>query len=222
MKRYKRYFETCPGLKINEAVIIPVEYLKILQDIFITNKKNIILNSSNNNSFVAFLNSLYNMYNIFFIDSNITKKDYVCLKAKYEPDKNVIIIYMTSDSNFYLSVNFNLVWNSIKYMLGHELVHQVQYIRQKVKQDFVKYEETDLRKYYSDKKEIMSFAWQAIFLYLCFNRSKTEIIKALKNENEDINKYNVVVEQYYSLFEKDSKQLKLFLKYCYLYLGKML
>ena len=140
LKRYKKYFidngALCPGFPLPEAVLIPKNMLKILQKIFFYNKDKIIKNSNSNTNLVNYLNTLFNSHKIFFIETNEELYGVIVAKSFYSVDNNSIYLYMTKNSNEYFLYDFSVSWNSIKSMLGHELIHQMHYIKQNIKNNF--------------------------------------------------------------------------------------
>lgn len=207
-------------MPIFEAIVIPKNILNILKDIFYSNKKNIMQTSVLNQSLIQYLNNIYKNHKIQFIKINETSEGSTVLKSFYDIKTNIITLYLTKDSNEYLLQDFDKYWDSFKLMLGHECIHRMQYLRQKVNKNYFPSMEKEI-KYYSNKQEIMAFAWQAIFLYLCYGKTKEEMKKAVTNKEDRNNYFNYVVNKYNELFSFDSNIMKIFKKYCYEYINKM-
>jgi hypothetical protein len=121
--------------------------------------------------------------------------------------------------------------NQVLSILGHELIHRVQSlrikynkIREKVFKGFTPRKEVlaDWKKYFSNKQELMSYAWQIVNNFRMHGITDNFVKKILTNINSQSNiKYELggkILEDYHSIFTIEEEPLKLLYKYMYQYL----
>ena len=119
--------------------------------------------------------------------------------------------------------NFSTFLQEFTSILGHELVHRAQVMKagygripQLVKG--VSEGEREIN-YFSNKKEIMAYAWQIVETISMNNFLPNDILRLLKTEGETkLIAGGIVLQKYHSLFTSSSKSLKLLYKYMYLYI----
>lgn len=145
------------------------------------------------------------------------KGDGILQKARYNVNTSDIHLIYDEDS-------YDIFLDFFKEMLGHELIHRLQYLKDKAKivksyKDISK--EEDLIKYLSDKKEIMSHAWQTIQAFKMCGLSNKDIFNYINGSiklSSHILLNNIIYRMYKKYFTKDSKVFKQYYKYMYEYL----
>lgn len=218
---YESYFCGIVGAPISalshlsEAVLIPKYYL------FFLKKKFDKLNNSKD--FIFQLNKTFNTHKINF-ETIFEKSSKICLRGNLNEKTEIITIYLNSNIN-YETTSLKNIWITIEEILGHELIHRFQFSKRGFQSKIENV--NDVRKYLSRKEEIMSFAWQTIFIFMCYNVKREQIIEALKNPFYSGNTLdNSIFRRYYQTFgmsneKKDLAVWKRYSKYVFEYMNKM-
>jgi len=233
VRRYKRFENTeIMGytLPMVEMVLHPDSYVNIL-----TEK---IINFYNKNEFnnlkdlIDSLNSYFIIEKIEFIKGKkLLKFDSGIDSGGYNPKNNKIIFFYTEDIiNAFKFKNIKNDYEDFKWFLedfkdylGHETIHRMQSIEDKVK--YIKAMSGENEKlHYSQPKEIMAYAWLIVQTFK-MNGKDEDYIKFILSGKRDLNNVKVInyipaFKKYYNLFDKDSKVMKLLYKYIYLYMDK--
>jgi hypothetical protein len=206
----------------DEAVINPKYSLALLKDVFYSNIR------INENTFINMCD-VFEVYRIEF-DFVSKKQDtqQIFLGGSFVQKTQTIKLYVNNNiiHDYEEFLTLDDLWLEFSLFLGHELIHKFQfYKRDSLHKD---YDNTSKKRYLSQKDEIMSFAWNCIDLFFIRGFSKNKILRLLSNQNyDDMEDSKDILHNYFLMLYKttfknteDEKYLKMFYKYCYLYLDK--
>lgn len=207
---------------MHEAVIYPYYIQNICNEII--DLKRYILRKPE--SIMFYLNTkLYNKYLIKF-EIGSESLNYTS-DAEYDIRTNTITIKLSPMSFSLNSYSFDNFIKTMKEVIGHELIHRIQYARKKyiklVSEDNKEY----TAKYLANKDEIMSFAFQTIEWFRNEGLLDNEISNKLKKARNkdtwvDFEKGKVYsmyfLDLYLNRFDKDSPVIKRYFKYMQEYL----
>lgn len=200
----------------------------------IINLKNNILTSKYEDA-LSLIKLTLSMYKISFEKSTLDNEavdEYLreagIITAEIFSKSGKIIIYIDEKQfkkNFSSEKKLNIFLVALDRVLSHELVHQEQLKRVNWKNvknvalmDSMNIK--DLKKYLSDKQEIMAFAKQTSVEFLQHELTFEEILSALKNpsKNPAIIELSTIMSLYMDTFETTEKEWKLYMKYVYQYI----
>lgn len=221
MKPYKRYFTANSLLK--EGIQKPERYLDLLLNKIDELKKDIRNKDISAPALCKYLsNQFVNDKIIFeFIPNSNIKSDAGILKANYNVDTNNIKLLCDFELEQiqYNDEDFSFFKDDFSELVGHELTHRLQFVKDKVKivKDYNIETKEGLIEYLSDKKEIMVHAWQIVQAFKLLGASNENILSFLKIKNNHIAKFNYVLAVYQNNFDITSPVLKKLYKYIYLY-----
>lgn len=213
---------------LSEAVQRPNNYLKLIQDQILKNKK-LILKQSNNkiNKLLILLSLILKKFKIKFYYKNEISKYFGIYEAETLLDKKNTIIIWCNLSILEIIKNekiFDRFLYSLLEILGHEIVHRMQLkdIKDKKILNILSTKDINNRiQYFSNKQEIMAFAWQIIeqFRFIGYSDDKIkEIMKTYKNPKLIHKKLPEIYKLYIYLFNNDNSVLNKLHKYMYEYL----
>jgi len=221
MKRYKSFIsERLYEDYLMEGVLHPETYLSILID-KMNDLKNKIINQNHSSKYICdFLTNefKFDKINFIFRPSTINSKKDAIDKASYNVDTEDINIYcnFNLEKIQYGIEDFENFKSDFEELVGHELIHRLQFVNNKDKvAQTISLETNGLIKYLSNVQEIMTHAWQT-----------SQAIKLLGFDKESLSKFlsiDKLVRKIYTLslyknnFDKNSPVLKRFYKYLYMY-----
>jgi hypothetical protein len=211
-----------PFYLLNEAVIKSDFYVGTLLKLF-SKRKQEFINLHNLDEFTGKLNKLYLKDKITFRPTSLQIDDYIIAGNTTKQVDNTIRLLCTAKGlDFNKSKEtFVTFMKSFKKMLQHEVIHRDQMIRianDKIIPKVFNYSNEDLIKYYSNKQEIMSYAWQIVYDFKIRGKS-IPVIKELLSKNSWIAAHSSkIYQEYLRLFAKNSGTMKLLYKYMYQYL----
>ncbi len=228
MKRYKCIKESYVDENhiFYEKVQKPENYLKIIIDKIVElNKqqyKNLqdIINTLNTN--------LYHEKIIFKPSSKEPKYNSGIVSAGYQPKTNEILLFYSPKierafkiiGKGYDSEYFDIFLENVYDLLGHEIIHRMQYLKDKKKYIGVMSDENRIA-YLSKPKEIMAHAWEIVQEFKMFGKNNEAIRMIFKSNRDSENLkwllFSARLKMYYTSFESTSKTMKLLYKYIYEY-----
>lgn len=131
--------------------------------------------------------------------------------------KNYIIyIELFEESLNFINRSYGTFMNDFLVVLKHEIIHRLQFLNIKQEKERLKIAHKQSKSdkaYLSSKHEIMAWAWNIIEI-LRMLYTNEEIANQLRSGNIDSVMYN----DYLTLFDKNSKQIRMLNKYMYKYL----
>ena len=213
--------------KLEEAVIRPTLYLSEFEKIIYSlNNKYKNFDFKYPEKVIELLNKEFNKYLVFFnytgefcSNSEIDKYgNEAFFKSAYNPEGSLNIFlecYVSIDNIFKDDLIYKFL-GEFKQLIGHELIHRQQQINRNFKRSS-KNIISDVD-YYSDKMEIMSYAWQYIETLRFYGYTNNDILKYIKNKNPEYSLEDFDIRNHYYTIFGDSNEFKLFNKYCYDYL----
>ncbi len=209
------------GIYIYEAVIDNSYELNSILEIFHINKPLLLNNINDFNNFSNTIQDLLDKHKIKFIYSGeASDKSFISL-ASYNDTSDTIILFYSKKITGLNSSNYKIFLKEIQTLLGHELIHREQSIRNKQKETWEKNNTQDIEKYLKDKREIMAYAWQFINTFRMSSISDENIKKILRTDSQI--KFDIggnLFKKYHILFNIDNPVLKRLYKYMYQYLEK--
>ena len=223
LKRKEHRTSTCSNILFDpllEAVLIPKQEVFEIIQLLIKNKKEIFVNKNKEEKLCYQLDKILQKYKISFSYDNNNRKDVFIPKGFHEQTNN--FIYMICSSRIDL-INENDKYfydflDEFKVLIGHELVHRMQFIQRNHKIVLNSSDQENIKEQLSGNQEIMAYAWQAVEeLRYRFGNDK-EILEHIKKYDLMFFRHSAILSAYYSLFEKDDSILKKFYKDMYLYL----
>jgi len=203
-----------PTKKLIEDVLNPDYVLQIVRSI--QKNKQALIHSKTAERLVDLLNDILVQDNIYFIYNKFN--DDLIYKGGFYKKTGEIEIHLGQAINNILEKeeNFNSFLLKAKEVIGHELIHRLQFIKDNEKKmDAEKYD--TIKEYLSSPYEIMSFAWQIVEWHRNDGMDDDEIKKML--QKKDLGKYkNGVLDKFHDVFSIADKPLRLLYKYMYMYL----
>jgi len=169
----------------------------------------------------------YDIIEVDAISSNNVDVGTLNVNAGYvhdnDPDYVVIdlnVVYNPKDKKIELN---KYSWEYTKRLfadaLVHEFIHNAQYIARggkdqhnNIKLKHAKSKDIKNLKYHGNEDELNAFAVNAASELLYFYKTKAKVLKALKNFTTITIKQSPVFDTYNSLFKKNSKVMKKFIK----------
>jgi len=204
-----------PTKKLIEDVLNPDYVLQIIRSI--QKNKQALVHSKTAERLVDLLNDILVQDNIYFIYNKFN--DDLIYKGGFYKKTGEIEIHLGQAINNILEKeeNFNSFLLKAKEVIGHELIHRLQFIKDNEKKmDAEKYD--TIKEYLSSPYEVMSFAWQIVEWHRNDGMDDDEIKKML--QKKDARKYkNGVLDKFHDVFSIVDKPLRLLYKYMYMYLG---
>lgn len=227
LKRWKSIFESKKqntsiigsySIHLQEAVIFAKNTLYFLKEVFYRNIK------INTHTFFR-LQYYFKKYRIEFNFDDFDNSNKLCLGGNFDEETKTITVFINKNvANTYEQYyTLDTFWKSIEEVIGHELVHKIQFY----KRQFIKnVDNTSIKTQLKRKEEIMAYSWQCVDLFMLYGLNKSEALKSISDYN-NINRYNnIILMNYYHYFnnsdKKDRYVLKLFIKYVYEYIQKMM
>lgn len=234
MIRYKslsKKFEKCRNRHfLWEAVVQPEEYINNIIE-KIDNIYDILKREKYNlKYFCKDLNKHFKKNKIDFVADKEIKKakdvyiSYGINEGATLPDRfgRIRIYFNELALNIFKSDKiFNKFKEMLTVCLKHELIHRGQALRisdRKLRAKVLKKDYDDIIKYLSDKQEIMSFAWEIIELLRIKGLKNKEILSLIKSDIKQLRRINEIIDIYFEYFSIEDYQIKLLLKYMYMYL----
>jgi len=236
MKRYKRKFEDQSTdkesimeytSKMYEMVLHPNNYVNLMKD-----KLNLFYNK---NDFMD-LKDLIISLNSYFLNEKIEfKKSPLVepfgnglLKGGYQPKTGTIYLFYDNNiidsfklqNNKNLNTDFKWFLETFEELLGHEVVHRLQFLKDNIKKIGVMSDKNE-KEYLAQPKEVMAYAWQIVQTFKMY-KYDNEFIRFILKDREDTESlkninYIPMFKKYYNYFPKNSNVIKLLYKYIYLY-----
>lgn len=213
--------------KILEGIIRPNKYTNEISAI-VKRNSNLLSQNDNENNIIFLLNSLlYNKYKIHFIYDENSNRNLPISIAAYNYKNNDIEVGITDTllNNTKDNGILKQLFEQIELIIGHEIIHRLQFGQNKIKKLMNKYNVENIddlnqvRKYLSDKDEIMAYAWQIVEFFKVHDYSKEKIKTLLQSNHLDNEKYQYEPLYYYhKVFTINDTPLKLLYKYMYSYL----
>lgn len=209
---------------LEEAVIEVKNYLNQIENIIKKIKKD-IKNIENNEKLVDLFNKEFQsnkikfLYEPFYFDLGFGEYGInIGLSNKRNGDIFVKVNLKFAES---FSDNFNHFLKSLLHIIGHELVHRGQtlFATQEYLLKLKSKANEDESDYFSDKQEIMSYAWQIIeeLRFVIPAKDNKELKEHFKNFNF-IRSKSIIFDKYMSLFSENDYVIKRLVKYIYQYL----
>lgn len=237
MKRYnsldytfESYRERCernPGKRICvtnidtrdllEAIIKPDLYFKVLKNIF-NRIENKVKNLKSSKEICEFLTKEFTSFKIIFKLESIDYRQSNGLNSGGTDDDmfNTIYIFCNPLLKDEINNEYKKVVDKIILILQHEFIHRNQAIRMKSMEIISKNfrDKETAYEYYSDKQELMAYAWHVVEILRRKGIDNKKILNALKNGSIIEENYNYIVD----VLGINSKEIKRFHKYMYEYL----
>lgn len=223
--------DTKDGLFFYEAVIkINVEMARFSE--ILDGIQNDLMNTKNIDDFINILNTAFEKDKIKFWfsrdESNVyTKTGGFDVKSLYV----FVFIFKKLErlQRYKSSKDYDIFCEEVLSRLGHELIHRhealkIEYeeLRRKLFKGFKPVTQNDWRKYFANKHELMSYAWQIVNNYRMHGMTDNVIRKILgltdSNSNTKFELGGQVFRDYYTVFKINEEPLKLLHKYMYMYL----
>jgi hypothetical protein len=216
-------------MKLIEAVQNPENYVKLIG--------NKITEFNLKNTFTS-IDDLIVSLNSYFINEKIefrlSKKPAMLGSGVdsggFNPKTNEIYIFYNYDitdafkieNKEYNKNNFEDFLEEFSTFLGHETIHRIQSFKDKIKKVGVMIDE-DKKRYLAQPKEIMAYAWQIVQYIKMGTRKDNKFVRKMltsirDEDNLKFINYITPLSEYYNLFDKNSKTMKLLYKYIYLYI----
>ena len=221
-------FENCCLFtgRIFEGIIRPNSYI---EEMLNSLKSNVgFLASVDKQHLSFFLNSLfYIKYKIHFNNDTDSSRGVPISKAAHNYRTNIIEVNITDIllNNLQDEKILNHFVEQFEIIVGHEILHRLQYGKNKIKNFMNKYNVEDVndlnqvRRYLSDKEEIMAYAWQIVEFFKIHDYKREKIKNLLKNNELENEKYQYEPLYYYhKVFKINDAPLRLLYKYMYMYL----
>jgi hypothetical protein len=236
IKRYQQFFDVDsirflgPTHNMFEMVQRPENYYTIIKEkIEVFRNRNIF---ESLDDLIISLNSYFIDEKIIFISSKTKMKfDSGLTSAGYNPKTNELYLFYNSDiSNAFKMENkeqdiYDYKWflEDLEGFIGHEIIHRMQYFKDKIKDVGVMSKE-NRKKYLAKPKEIMAYAWQIVQTFK-LNGKDDDFIKFVLGSKRDLENVKIInfipmLAEYYNTFDKDSNTMKLLYKYIYQYVDK--
>ncbi len=230
MKRYeqldKRKLDDTGDLKfmyyVREAVIFPDIYIKDMLGTLTNHIQLFLKKSYTDKEIIKLLIKIFLKDKILFIlQPRIAVHGEVLNRGGFKQQSGYFIIFcnfditnIQKDKESYKSFCYEFMD-----LIGHEMIHRIQYINSK-EQWIVKLQNTkDPKKYLFDPHEIMAYAWQIVQYFKLQNYTNKQIKEILSSTNNE--KLNCrTLKAYHYFFDKDSDVIKRLYKYMYQYLDE--
>jgi hypothetical protein len=209
-----------------EKVQKPENYLNIIKDKIINLHKQ---EYKNIDDIITNLNNTFKTEKIIFLKySHELKYSSGISSAGYNPKTNYIYLFYTNQigkafkikNEEYDSEYFNLFIENLHDFLGHEIIHRMQFLKDKKKEIGIMSTENRI-KYLSKPKDVMAHAWEIVQEFKLYNKSDLEIRMLLKSKRDEYNlkwlMFSPRLKTYYTSFDINSKTMKLLYKYIYEY-----
>lgn len=233
MKKYKKIFEDSDlalselhdkGAFINcleylmESIIKPELYIENLLNILDDNK-NILKKYTHPEDLVKALSNLYKNHKIEFKVYNMNLDSFIYLGSH-----TIDTIYLNCTPKIIYAykdyTNFKIQFEKF---LKHEIIHREQFNRinnEDIIKKILNQDKSSQIKYFSQKYEIMSYAWQIVYDFRIAGKDDKIIKKLVSKQSFVANRFSIPLQRYKKLFKKDSDTLKLLYKYIYMYLDE--
>jgi len=238
---YKRKYDneyrvTSSALK--EGVIYPDNYIKDIEKKINTERfNNLIITSDNLNKLCKRLSVIFWFNNIKFIPENTPKGIdkmviYGLNGGGTLSDKNNTIFIKLNNNSLMREkniVHYKMFCKMLVNLIKHELIHRGQKLFIKNKELKQKIYDTSVfdsdKKYYSNKYEIMAHAFTIIEDLKLLGNLETERIRDTIKRNDIgslmfLGGISYAFHQYTTLFDMNSKEIKLLYKYIFMYLNE--
>lgn len=218
MKRYKPLFT---GIRdnfsfFNEAVIKVATYDKILYSFFTKCKPQIQNKKLSIDEIIKILNENFSSLKIIFQLDKLKNRE----EGGTDSDAyNTIYIFLVQGSYKRFFVYNDEYISLLLKIIHHELIHRNQAIRMKSQEIISKifeYDPEEIKEYLEQKVEIMPFAFMVVEESRAHGWSDDKILQNLKTFSSP----SVIFNGYLDYFDKDSRIIKMLVKYIYMYLQK--
>jgi len=202
----------------NEAVINiepeKKEIQLIFQKVFKENKEKTI------NELIPIISEKLKNYKIDFVYTYSDLPEYIST-SNYNIDNDFIYLWL-SNKIFDENKNFDIFIEQCVSFIGHELIHRYENIKINnidLSKKILQKSKIDRKKYYGNKQELMSYAWQIINNFRTLGKNNVSIKALLKGNNDVKFKFGgEILLIYHKMFTLNDDELKLLYKYMYLYL----
>ena len=223
LERKEHKTSTCSNILFDpllEAVLIPKQEVSEIIQLLVKNKKELSVDKNKEEKFCYQLDDILKKYKISFSYDDSLRND-VFFPRGFHEQRNNIIYFICSSRISLINENDKYFYDFLdgfKLLIGHELVHRMQFIQRSHKIILNNSNQEDIKEQLSGNQEIMAYAWQAVEeLRYRFGNDK-EILEHIKKYDLMFFRHSTILSAYYSLFEKDDPILKKFYKDMYLYL----
>lgn len=175
---------------------------------------------------ISLLNNFLVKRKIKFLYTGKDNKDIIPIGGTSIKNQDILIYCSSRFQELLESTGNNNIFEefltNVFRILGHELIHREQILRIK-RQDLIdsihKKSSEDKRKYYSNKYEIMAYAWQIVNSMRMSNLSDSSIKKILSlNSKTKFDLGGDILQIYHNLFKDSSSIIKRLYKQMYEYL----
>lgn len=220
MERYTSLFEgDAYAADMLEAVFVPRKEVESILNLLRNSKQEIFNKKLQNEQLCKQLSGILKNYKILFVDIREENEDNFFKKGQFNQISDIISILCFSGINYIIKDDryFELFIKKIQVLIGHELVHRMQYIQRALENLSYKTGES-FKKYLSDPDEVMSYAWQAVEELRFRFGDDNEIISLIKTESPIKYRVSFALTIYKTEFKIDEKPMKLLYKYMYMYL----
>jgi len=223
MRRYVQLFQNdVYSADLLEAVFIPKKEVIAILELLNKNKSIIFKQKLQDYELCKYLSSILKSYKILFTYEKLEddEENNFFLKGSYNHISDIISIPCLSKINYISEDNyFNLFLKTFQLLIGHELVHRMEYIQRALEKLSNKIgKDKDPKKYLSDPDEIMAYAWQTVEELRYRFGDDQEILNLIKSDSPIKYRVSYALTIYKTNFSLDEKLLKLFYKYVYMYL----
>lgn len=209
-KPYESYFKTedikwnTIGKSFFEAVQVPKKVLKAVEKELFSEVSSLDRKRISN---------FFEKYKVVIIFSDKVKD----ISGGYVPAYNYIL-FDIEDAWFDSLNTLDEFWDEFSGYLGHEIVHMLQNRKRKIVTLAKKG-----REYFSDKDEIMAYAYTTVFYYMSEGYSKNKAIKAVQSGDPILNVGNTIYTLYNQFFKnEDNVVWNRYCKYVIEYIEKMM
>lgn len=220
-------------IRLNEAVIIPS--VIFIDDEVKTIEKQILNKNLNTKTIIDKLNKIFNKYRIYFFISNKIK-NHEYMQAEINTKMDIKINVSENFSKLFNNIDietFNANLDSLKALIGHELVHYQQMKNIKKNKSVAKLIQKlekiinykDQVSYISNQMEPMAYAYQTIIEFKNMGFTKEKILKRLQspldNSFEPYVDDSTVFYIYVTELSPKNTAYKKYFKYLYIYLNEL-
>jgi hypothetical protein len=216
---------TPTGRFLYEAIIdVDPEVETIIQKV--KEVKNKIFQCTSIDSIISMLNKLLASRKIKFGFTRGLLNEYIAYGGFIPSTQELTFIFTSKiqdfiDKDIDKNVEFKQFLNSLQRPLGHELIHREQFLKvayEEKRKEIFKKSSSIKDKYYSNKHEMMSYAWQIINEFRMNGIEDSSIKKILATKSEvKLEIGGPILKDYHKYFP-GQEVLKGLYKYMYMYL----
>lgn len=214
MKRYQ-------SIQFREMVQRPEQYLGLLLEKLDSIISKLWKKDHSAPSICRQLNELFESDKIKFEFKPESKEENIILKGHYNVDTFYIVLFcgFNLEKIQYTKEDIEDFIEDFTEVVGHELIHRLQYVNDKVKEAraYNLSDTKELLKYLSNPKEIMAHAWQIVQSFKLLGFYRELIYQVINNRNNKIINIIYILNMYRNHFDSNSEVWKRLLKYIYQY-----